>query len=56
MGICASIHVYFIVYGKPFSGSPWVDVDHRRRARTQPHPSRRTPLSNDIFRGPRRLR
>ena len=42
-------------YSEPFSISPWVTVDHRRRARTHPRPSRRDPLSIDILRGPRRL-
>jgi len=45
-----------ISYSEPFSVTPWVAVDHRRRARTHPRPSWRDALSNDILRGPRRLR
>jgi len=41
---------------EPFSGSPRIAVDHRRRARTHSRPSRRDALYNDIFRGLGRLR
>jgi len=41
---------------EPFSGSPRVAVDHRRRVRTRPRSSRRDALCNDTLRYPRRLR
>jgi len=41
-----------ISYSKPFSGSPWIAVDHHWRARMHPRPSRRTTLSNDTLAAP----
>jgi len=49
-------HVWETSYSEPFFVSPWVAMDHCRRARTHPRPSWRDAFSLDILHDPRRLR